>query len=257
MAMVKDETHFYVHGKYHIFSQSSLSIMSNRSLVRWAFVWLVAWKRFEHFIILLIGLNSLTLGIKDYTDKENLSQRNIFVESLDPVFSYIFLCECVCKIIAQGWLFGTNAYLTDAWNWLDFIVVITSLLNEIPSMRGVSGLRTFRLFRPLRSLTTMPSMRVLIGTLMESVAQLAGIMGLTIFFFLIFSILGVSLLNGSSHYRCYETMWPDNSTSAHTWNLVANDTRLCGGYRACPAGFCNSRYVAYDQGWLPKNTTVV
>ena len=114
----------------------------------------------------MIALNSITLGIKDYTDKDNLGQRNQFVESLDPVFTYIFLLEALFKIIAMGFLFGTNTYLTDAWNWLDFTVVVSSLLNELPSMRGVSGLRTFRLFRPLRTLTTMPSMRILIGTLM-------------------------------------------------------------------------------------------
>ena len=118
----------------------------------------------------MIALNSITLGTKDYTDKENVTDRNKVVESMDPFFTYVFLIECVLKIIAMGFLFGTNAYLSDAWNWLDFTVVVTSLLNEIPSMRGVSGLRTFRLFRPLRSLTTMPSMRILIGTLMQSVA---------------------------------------------------------------------------------------
>ena len=71
--------------------------------------------------------------------------------------------------MAMGFLFGHNTYLSEPWNWLDFIVVVTSLLEQLPGMDGVSGLRTFRLFRPLRSLTTMPSMKLLVNTLISSV----------------------------------------------------------------------------------------
>ena len=55
----------------------------------------------------------------------------------------------------------------------------------------------------------MPSMKLLLGTLISSVAQLGGIMGLASFFFAIFAILGVSLLAGISHYRCYKTEKPN------------------------------------------------
>jgi hypothetical protein len=68
-------------------------------------------------------------------------------------------------------------------------------------MANVSGLRTFRLFRPLRSLSTLPNIKILIGTLLASVSQLGGVLSLAIFFFLIFAILGVSLFAGMSHYR--------------------------------------------------------
>jgi len=94
----------------------------------------------------------------------------------------------------------------------------------------------------------MPSMKLLIGTLLSSVKQLGGIMGLAMFFFMIFAILGVSLWDGKIHFRCYQTQWPmDNGT----WPLVADDFDLCSeGIRDCPAGtFCNSRYEAFAQGY--------
>lgn len=69
---------------------------------------------------------------------------------------WAFLTECVVKIIGMGLIFDKRAYLTDAWNWLDFIVVVSSLLTKVPGMKNVSGLRTFRLFRPLKSLTKLP-----------------------------------------------------------------------------------------------------
>lgn len=168
-------------------------------------MWLVTAKWFEYLIIFLILLNALFLGIKDYTDVDNVTPINQFVESMEPYFSYLFLFECTSKILAMGFILGSRTYLSDAWNWLDFLVVVTSLLNELPSMKNISGLRTFRLFRPLRSLTTMPSMKLLIGTLLSSVSHLGGILGLAIFFFMIFAILGVSLWDGTIHQRCYET----------------------------------------------------
>lgn len=150
----------------------------------------------------MILFNSLLLGIKDYTDKDNTSERNKFVDSFEPFFMYTFTLEAIIKIVAFGFMMGKNSYLSVGWNWLDFIVVVTSLLNEIPSMRSMSVLRTFRLFRPLRTLTTLPSMRILVGTLMSSVVALGGILGLALFFFLIFAILGISLWSGSINYRC-------------------------------------------------------
>ena len=110
-------------------------------------------------------------------------------------------------------------------------MVVASFLQQFPSMKNMSGLRTFRLFRPLRSLTTMPSMRILIGTLLQSVVSLGGIMALALFFFMIYAILGVTTWNGKLHYRCYTTPWPiqaaAGSAAAVDWHVVADDTRLC------------------------------
>lgn len=115
-------------------------------------------------------LNSIFLAINDYTDKDNKSATNQFVEKADPFFTIVFTLECLTKVVAMGFALDEGSYLRDAWNWLDFIVVISSLLTEIPQMKSVSGIRTFRLMRPLRSLTTMPSMKILISTLLSSVA---------------------------------------------------------------------------------------
>lgn len=247
---VNDETSFYVHGKFKKFSKTSLGVLENKHHFRYVFVWLVTSKWFENCIISLILLNSLVLGAKDYTDYENETKINEFIEDLEPFFTSFFLAECCSKIIAQGFMFGKNAYLTEAWNWLDFSVVVTSFLQQFPSMKNMSGLRTFRLLRPLRSLTTMPSMRLLIGTLIASVSSLGSVMALALFFLLIFAILGVSIWNGRIHYRCYETEWPDANG---VWELVGDDERICSGSRACPVGFCRSRLVAYNPLSIPVN----
>lgn len=117
------------------------------------------------------------------------------------------------KVIAMGFIFGAGGYLADGWNWIDFIVVASSLTDLImSSLFGSSGggkalaaLRAFRLLRPLKLLTSVPALKLLLSTLIESVQSLGGIMGLALFFFTIFSILGVAIWSGKIHYRCYET----------------------------------------------------
>jgi len=44
---------------------------------------------------------------------------------LGNTITVIFIMEFACKVIAQGFIFGENSYIDDAWNKLDFIVVVT------------------------------------------------------------------------------------------------------------------------------------
>jgi hypothetical protein len=92
------------------------------------------------------------------------------VEGSEKIYTALFTVEAVVKILGMGFVLGPGCYLKDMWNWLDFFVVLSSLLTALPGIENVSGLRTFRLFRPLRSLSTLPSMRILVGTLLASVS---------------------------------------------------------------------------------------
>ena len=111
-------------------------------------------------------------------------------------------------------------------------------------------MRTFRLMRPLRSLTTMPSMKILISTLLASVAQLGGVLVLALFFFTIFAILGISLWIGSIHRRCRLTQFPVDGD----WVADPELTTLCSSYNQCPTNrWCGSlreAHRAYETGNL-------
>ena len=89
-------------------------------------------------------------------------------------------------------------------------------------------------------------MKLLVGTLMASVSQLGGIMGLASFFFSIFEVLGISLLNGKTHFRCYLTEKPNPDGS---WEYDPDDKRICSNIddgRACKKGtYCGSKYEFY------------
>lgn len=227
---VVDETdgrYFRAHETDFKFAKFSLGIFSNQNKLRKHLVWLITWKYFEIFITCMIILNSVLLGMMDYTDKENKSWRNRFVQRTETFFTVTFTLEATCKIIGMGFIASKGCYLRNAWNWLDFIVVITSLLEVLPGMSNISGLRTFRLFRPLRNLTTVPSMRTLVGTLLQSMSQLGGILSLAIFFFMIFAILGVNLWAGKIHYRCWDLTLNESGKYVNNWDGLDNSRGLC------------------------------
>jgi hypothetical protein len=68
------------------------------------------------------------------------------------------------KIIALGFCNGTRAYLKNSWNFIDFLIVIASvvefLLEEL-RLPGVNlrPLRTLRILRPLKAMKAVPSLR--------------------------------------------------------------------------------------------------
>ena len=72
-------------------------------------------------------------------------------------------------------------------------------------------------------------------------------MGLAVFFFMIFAILGVSLLDGRTHWRCYTTELPDPITGI--WEPVKDDKALCSDeQRRCDEPyFCGSKPEIYDK----------
>lgn len=182
--------------------------------------------------------------MQDYENPDSDTWRNQLTDKTEGFFIAVFSLECIMKILAMGFVLSEGCYLWDMWNWLDFIVVITGILSIFPNISNVSALWTFRLFWPLWSLTTLPSMRVLVGTLLASVIQLGNIFILAIFFFGIFAILGMSLWAGALHYWCRTTLEPVNGD----WPVVENDFRVCGGFHKCEV-ICGSLYDAFDKGF--------
>jgi hypothetical protein len=78
------------------------------------------------------------LGIKDYKGRlegtDYVSTHNDLLDRIGLVLSLIFLFECVFKIFGYGFIIHRKAYLRDAWNWLDFFVVLVSLLDFFPQL---------------------------------------------------------------------------------------------------------------------------
>ena len=136
----------------------------------------------------------MVLAMTDYSDRDNLTEWNQNLEKIGVAFSYVFTVELVVKVIAMGFFIHRKSYLRDAWNWLDFIVVITGIIELAAGDEGaasVRALRVLRVLRPLKSINAFPKMRRLISALLSSLNNLGNAVLFMLFIFLLFGILGV------------------------------------------------------------------
>ena len=73
----------------------------------------------------MILLNSITLAIYDYSDRDSTTSYNQILDKIGMVLTIVFIIECVLKIMAFGLIIHENSYLRIGWNLIDLVVVIT------------------------------------------------------------------------------------------------------------------------------------
>ena len=122
---------------------------------------------------------------------------------VDRILNALFTVEMLIKIIALGFVGHKGSYLRDPWNVMDFIVVVVGWLSELPQFGNVSALRTFRIFRPLRTLSSLQGMRPVVKAIFASLPALGKVMVLTSFLFVLFGVLGFQLFSGTLTGRCH------------------------------------------------------
>lgn len=115
----------------------------------------------------------------------------------------------------MGFIIHKQSYLRNGWNLLDFIVVISAILELVPSLQKeniTKSLKSVRALRPLRFINAIPSMKKLVKILIASLPLLVKVVTLLSFVILIFGILGLHSFSGNLYYRCRTTEFPINST---------------------------------------------
>ncbi|KAJ3623376.1 hypothetical protein MTP99_019606 [Tenebrio molitor] len=161
-------------------------------------------KYFETAVITMILLSSLALALEDV----HLQSRPVLQDILyymDRIFTVIFFFEMLIKWLALGF----QKYFTNAWCWLDFVIVMVSLINFVASLAGAGGIqafktmRTLRALRPLRAMSRMQGMRVVVNALVQAIPSIFNVLLVCLIFWLIFAIMGVQLFAGK-YFKCVD-----------------------------------------------------
>uniref|UniRef100_A0A8C5F086 Voltage-dependent T-type calcium channel subunit alpha-1H n=1 Tax=Gouania willdenowi TaxID=441366 RepID=A0A8C5F086_GOUWI len=158
-----------------------------------------------HVSMMVILLNCVTLGMfQPCEDVTCQSEWCRILQVLDDCIFAFFAVEMVIKMVALG-IFGPNCYLGDKWNQLDFVIVMAGVMEY--SLDGhnasLSAIRTVRVLRPLRAINRVPSMRILVTLLLDTLPMLGNVLLLCFFVFFIFGIVGVQLWAGLLRNRCF------------------------------------------------------
>uniref|UniRef100_A0A452S9T5 Voltage-dependent L-type calcium channel subunit alpha n=1 Tax=Ursus americanus TaxID=9643 RepID=A0A452S9T5_URSAM len=181
---------------------------------------IVEWKPFDILILLTIFANCVALGVYIPFPEDDSNTANHNLEQVEYVFLVIFTVETVLKIVAYGLVLHPSAYIRNGWNLLDFVIVVVGLFSvlleqgpgrpgDIPHTGGkpggfdVKALRAFRVLRPLRLVSGVPSLHIVLNSILKALVPLLHIALLVLFVIIIYAIIGLELFLGRMHKTCY------------------------------------------------------
>uniref|UniRef100_H0ZB08 Sodium channel protein n=1 Tax=Taeniopygia guttata TaxID=59729 RepID=H0ZB08_TAEGU len=216
---------------------------------------------FESFIVFMILLSSGALAFEDIYIEQHKTIK-ILLDYADKIFTYVFILEMVLKWVAYGF----QTYFTNAWCWLDFLIVDVSLVSLVATALGFSefgaikSLRTLRALRPLRALSRFEGMRVVVNALTGAIPSIMNVLLVCLTFWLIFSIMGVNLFAGK-FYHCVNTtndvmFTPEQVSNKSMCEIMSSST---GGVRwknvkvnfdNVAIGYLSLLQVATFKGWM-------
>ncbi|XP_048857068.1 calcium channel, voltage-dependent, N type, alpha 1B subunit, a isoform X1 [Brienomyrus brachyistius] len=181
----------------------SLFIFSEDNIIRKYAKKITEWPPFEYMILATIIANCIVLALEQHLpacDKTPMSER---LDDTEPYFIGIFCFEAGIKIIALGFAFHKGSYLRNGWNVMDFVVVLTGILATVGSDFDLRTLRAVRVLRPLKLVSGIPSLQVVLKSIMKAMVPLLQI-GLLLFFAIVmFAIIGVEFYMGKFHHACF------------------------------------------------------
>uniref|UniRef100_A0A3Q1AN64 Voltage-dependent L-type calcium channel subunit alpha n=1 Tax=Amphiprion ocellaris TaxID=80972 RepID=A0A3Q1AN64_AMPOC len=223
---------------------------------------------FDIFILIAIFANCMALAVYVPFPEDDSNSTNHDLETVEYAFLIIFTIETFLKIIAYGLVMHQNAYVRNGWNMLDFVIVVIGLFSVVlelltkdekdedgegatahAAMHGhggkpggfdVKALRAFRVLRPLRLVSGVPSLQVVLNSIIKAMVPLLHIALLVLFVIIIYAIIGLELFIGKMHATCY---LPD---------MIAEEEpapcAISGHGRQCPINGSECR-----EGWQGPN----
>ncbi|XP_042869770.1 voltage-dependent calcium channel type A subunit alpha-1-like isoform X14 [Penaeus japonicus] len=185
---------------------SSLFILSDDNILRKYTKFMIEWPPFEYAVLLTIIANCVVLAMEEHLpdgDKTPLAQD---LDKTEPYFLFIFCVEASLKIIALGFVLHPRSYLRNIWNMMDFVVVVTgfiTLFGQDAIEVDLRTLRAIRVLRPLKLVSGIPSLQVVLKSIIKAMAPLLQIGLLVLFAIVIFAIIGLEFYSGALHKTCY------------------------------------------------------
>ena len=134
---------------------------------------------------------------------------------LEYLIDFCFITEFIIKIIAYGFFMDEHSYLTgkyfiyinlDNWNRLDFLIVFSSIVDmiliyhEVRALWILRILRLIKIIRSLRFISQNSNIKHVVKALLLSAGALANVTLVVFIFYLMYAILGMSLLKGKLGY---------------------------------------------------------
>ena len=163
-------------------------------------------RQFELAITALIVVNAITLALETWPEAEE--QFGFLFHFVDRAILVVFVAEIALRLLVHRLKF-----FKDPWSLFDFIVVAIALL---PTSGALSVLRALRVLRVLRLISFVPSLRRVVGALLEALPGLGSISLLLGLLYFVFAVMATKLYGanfpewfgslGESAYTLFQVM---------------------------------------------------
>lgn len=169
---------------------------------------------FQTFIISLIVLSSILTGVATFESVQSNAYAMNVLDVCDIIFLYIFTVELAFNLVVYN-----RGFFHDGWRAFDFVVVLVSW-----AVIDYTIVRSFRIFRTLRLFARVQALKVIIGALYPSGAQVLKISMLLLIIFYIFGVMFTELLAECSEPKseCYYGNYPGKINHFGRLDLTLN-----------------------------------
>lgn len=143
----------------------------------------------EQIMLIAIMLNTVIMFIGGFWPN------SLFLELSDALFTLIFLCEAIVKILKYGW----HGYWKYGWNKFDFLVLVIALPTiaspffDHTATSTILALRSMRLFKSFKMLRFIPNIHKLLKGIKLAFRASLLVLIAFIVFLVLFSIMSSTL----------------------------------------------------------------
>ncbi len=142
---------------------------------------------FERAIIILIIINAITLGLE--TSKSVMAAAGPVLTLIDRLILSVFVAELIARFAVYR-----LDFFRSPWRIFDLVVVAAAL---VPSAGAFSVLRALRVLRVLRLVSTVPSLRRVVGGLLNALPGMGSIVMLLSLVFYVGAVMATKLFGAS------------------------------------------------------------
>lgn len=160
----------------------------------------------QYLVTGLILINAVILGLE--TSSTAMQQWGHWLRTLDQLILACFVIEIALRFTAHGW-----RLLRDPWGLFDTLVIAIAL---IPASGPLAVLRALRVLRVLRLISLVPSMKMVVQSLLASLPGMGSIVALLGLVFYVAAVIATQLFGeqfpqwfgtlGDSLYTLFQVM---------------------------------------------------
>ncbi|QIB51722.1 ion transporter [Pseudomonas sp. OIL-1] len=143
--------------------------------------------RTQFLVMALILINAVILGLE--TSSAVMQEWGDLLIRLDQIILGLFVLEIALRFVAHGW-----RLLRDPWGLFDTLVIAIAL---VPASGPLAVLRALRVLRVLRLISIVPSMKMVVQSLLSSLPGMGSIVALLGLVFYVAAVIATQLFGAA------------------------------------------------------------